>query len=264
VRAAIILDFFSNCLIEGNTITENAGDGIFTIIDSSPEVINSVIARNAAGLNISAGHPRLINNTVVDNGNGIYARDIANVTIVNSIFWNQFEIATEAFSRVDVTYSDVKGGPPGGGNISLPPLFFGGTDYRLADGSPCIDAGNGENAPVVDISGTMRPQGDGHDMGAYEFECLHYVDLRLSCDGRVPCHEFIHHAVEAVAEGAGGTIKAAGGPYDECLVLDSFQHLVLEALDLKYEAGSEVAVAGELQLMNGTAVFRKGCFAFGE
>ncbi|MCP4688442.1 MAG: right-handed parallel beta-helix repeat-containing protein, partial [Desulfobacterales bacterium] len=178
---AIILDFFSNARIEGNIIADNLGDGIFTLIDSSPEVINNIISGNGGGLNTSTGHPLLINNTVVDNlGNGIYARDIANVTITNNIFSNDFEIGSEAFSHVDVTYSYVKGGRVGEGNISGDPMFVGDGDYRLEEGSPCIDAGASVNAPADDISGTTRPRGAGYDMGAYEYQVAPGPDIKAN------------------------------------------------------------------------------------
>ena len=259
--AAIILDFFSNCLIENNIISGNLGDGIFAIIDSSPLVTNNVISGNGGGLNTSTGHPILMNNTVVGNlQNGIYVQDIGNVTIINNIFSNAFEIATEAYSQVNVTYSNIKGGYAGEGNISQNPMFIGGDDYRLKDGSPCIDSGTSVDAPGTDIDGIMRPQGDGVDMGAYEFESVKYVDSLGTCTGRDPCHERIQDAIDSVAEGCGATLKVANGHYRENLRLNSSKHIVLEALDPQYNVDSESIIKGGLQLVGKTAVIRKGCF----
>ncbi|HUV40321.1 MAG TPA: choice-of-anchor Q domain-containing protein, partial [Sedimentisphaerales bacterium] len=42
-------------------------------------------------------------------------------------------------------------------------------DLHLKTGSPAIDAGTSEGAPSVDFDGASRPQGDGYDVGAYEF-----------------------------------------------------------------------------------------------
>ena len=42
-------------------------------------------------------------------------------------------------------------------------------DYHLKSTSPAIDAGSADNAPGVDIEGTVRPQGAAWDVGAYEF-----------------------------------------------------------------------------------------------
>ncbi|MCE9612783.1 MAG: right-handed parallel beta-helix repeat-containing protein [Lentisphaerae bacterium] len=41
-------------------------------------------------------------------------------------------------------------------------------DYQLAQGSPCIDTGTSAGAPTNDIVQTLRPRGNGTDMGAYE------------------------------------------------------------------------------------------------
>ena len=43
-----------------------------------------------------------------------------------------------------------------------------GLDFHLRAGSPAIDQGN-EIAPMVDLEGIMRPQGNGVDVGAYEW-----------------------------------------------------------------------------------------------
>ena len=40
-------------------------------------------------------------------------------------------------------------------------------DFRLADGSPCVDAGMNVGAEA-DFDGTPRPQGPAPDIGAYE------------------------------------------------------------------------------------------------
>ncbi len=42
-------------------------------------------------------------------------------------------------------------------------------DFRLNRGSPPIDTGSSDLAPKIDIVGTLRPQGDGVDLGAYEY-----------------------------------------------------------------------------------------------
>jgi hypothetical protein len=41
-------------------------------------------------------------------------------------------------------------------------------DYRLAPGSPAIDAGIADDAPADDLEGNARPVGAGVDIGAYE------------------------------------------------------------------------------------------------
>ena len=74
----------------------------------------------------------------------------------------------------------MQGGFEGTGNIDADPLFAdpdgpddiagtGDDDCHLTQGSPCIDAGTSSGAPDTDLEGSIRPQGAGYDMGAYEF-----------------------------------------------------------------------------------------------
>ncbi len=46
---------------------------------------------------------------------------------------------------------------------------FGHFDLRLKGGSPAIDAGTSDLAPLIDIRGVTRPQGTLYDIGAYEY-----------------------------------------------------------------------------------------------
>jgi hypothetical protein len=57
-------------------------------------------------------------------------------------------------------------------NLSVGPAAFvdaNAHDYRLADRSGAIDAGEALNAVTADRLGTQRPHGVGHDVGAYEW-----------------------------------------------------------------------------------------------
>jgi hypothetical protein len=82
-------------------------------------------------------------------------------------------------------YTDVDGGTAsftcmptitvvGVGNITNAPLFEGsaGGDFRLAAGSPCINAGTNEDWMIgaLDLAGQPRIVGGTVDMGAYEFQ----------------------------------------------------------------------------------------------
>jgi hypothetical protein len=45
-------------------------------------------------------------------------------------------------------------------------------DLHLKQGSIAIDAGTSNSSPSVDYDGVSRPQGEGYDIGAYEFSLL--------------------------------------------------------------------------------------------
>jgi len=95
------------------------------------------------------------------------------LTLRNCVLWNADPAAGVQITGDDVTvvYSDVQGGYPGDGNIDEDPLFVDAEngDFRLRPCSPCVEAGTLEGAPEVDMDGIVRPQGQGVDMGAYEF-----------------------------------------------------------------------------------------------
>ena len=74
---------------------------------------------------------------------------------------------------------------PGAGHVAADPLFVNRTsgDFRLAYGSPCIDAAPAAGIPATDLDRYDRPRnGDADtealaDLGAYENLMIHYVSL---------------------------------------------------------------------------------------
>lgn len=146
----------SNCLIAGNSAP--TGAGIFA--RGAAQVSNCTLTQNAA----------------TGDGGGIAAEGSALLQVYNSTLWvntaavgGQLSLADTA--SVTVHHCDVQGGfgavaqtgsGPllwGGGNLDADPLFVDadgpdndpltllGNDWRLAPGSPCIDAG--DNAVVT-------------------------------------------------------------------------------------------------------------------
>lgn len=194
------------------------GGGIFNGSQSSPKLTNVTFSANSAGggggmksydstltlTNVTffgnsatAGgggmansncRITLLNVTFFSNsssgGGGIYSSG-GSTTLTNAIIWentpeNQ-QILNEG-SAFDVTYSDIKGGFKGTGNLSIDPQLKiladnGGFTQTnaLAAGSPVIDAGSPDQCPETDQRGEKRPvdgNGDGKkicDMGAYEY-----------------------------------------------------------------------------------------------
>ncbi len=184
-------------------------DGI-RVYNSSPSFVNAVIRRNATpsstggGFYFSGSSSTLMNTTVANNscassgnGGGLYCTSSSNITITNSIFWDNspYQIY-QAGSGVSIYYSDIQGGPGGIAgtgslfysptNINLDPLFAdpSNNNYRLQFGSPCLNRGTPSGAPVVDIDGNPRPDpaGSSPDMGAYE-SALGWQSYLVNGDG---------------------------------------------------------------------------------
>jgi hypothetical protein len=123
----------------------------------------------------------ILNNTVASNpGNiGLYLRaedQGDSIRVYNNIVWQHaYDI---------IKYSAGEGSISGGFNcygtgksdvidktdLNKSPEFIGGEDFHLKEKSPCIDVGfTGSIVPDSDIEGNKRPQGQGVDIGAYEF-----------------------------------------------------------------------------------------------
>jgi len=186
---------YSSPIITNNTITANSavgtlspgnGGGIYCT-SSSPTITNCIITGNEAlgesnaygGGIYCTSYSTITNCTITGNrayrprhdlggvGGGIYC-DTSSSTVLNTILWN--DNPDEIDGSITVTYSDVKGGWPGEGNIDADPLFVdpSSDNYHLQASSPCIDAGTYSGAPPDDLDG--NPRDEFPDMGAYEYQ----------------------------------------------------------------------------------------------
>ena len=113
--------------------------------------------------------------------------------ITNTIIWDNYPSEIYYYYGdpiAHITYSDVKGGYFGTGNINSNPLFVSAEsgDYHLRSNSPCIDMGkevtestlsdspwsamNEDTTEFIwseDIDGDSRPQCQEYDIGADEY-----------------------------------------------------------------------------------------------
>ena len=103
-------------------------------------------------------------------GNRATSNSAVNSIARNSIFWGNFD---SPFNCLYATNCCVEGGVwAGANNIAEDPLFVNSDtgDYRLAEGSPCIDAGDDTVAvDDRDLAGSARVKNDHVDIGAYEY-----------------------------------------------------------------------------------------------
>ncbi len=161
-----------NCVFNGNKAGRGGaiqlGANQFSDTQSS-DIINCTFAGNAAMIS----------------GKGISGTSsgTAVVSVRNSILWDGNSEISYNSDLFSVEYSNVYGGWPGEGNVSLLPNFIdpegadhvAGTeddDYRLTIPSACIDSGNNAVVPanlLADIDGNNRISNTTVDMGAYEY-----------------------------------------------------------------------------------------------
>ncbi len=174
--------YYCGGTIQNNTITGNSAYDGGGLSGCGGTIQNNAIIGNSAddhggGLLLCDG--AIQNNTMAGNsanlGGGLYQCD---GTIQNCIIWgNKAPNGPQLYESSIPTYSCIQDWSGGGqGNIASEPRFLdlNAGDYRLQEGSPCIDAGyNDPGLPATDIVGMHRIMFGGKsltvDMGAYEF-----------------------------------------------------------------------------------------------
>jgi len=202
--------YSSECFVDGSGNPRFWGGGadLRTLYGGEIAVYNSLFENNTAnrggGVHMAAcggGYLEFVNNTAVGNApTGLHLRNggaaseggAAGVLVAsNSIIADNVDAVeiTLRDTTVEpvVAFSNVTGGHPGTGNIDAPPLFADAAvgDYRLAGGSPGIDAADNDALPndvLTDLDGAPRyaddpgtlDTGSGAapliDMGAFEFQ----------------------------------------------------------------------------------------------
>ncbi len=122
---------------------------------------------------LSLNHCTITENIAFVGGGGAVHGDLfSEAWIVNSILWgNSPDEIAECESNL--SYSDIRGGWPGDGNIDIEPglLSVGRYHHLLAPGSPCIDAGDPwADDGIFDWHSrwpVWYPSGARSDMGAF-------------------------------------------------------------------------------------------------
>ena len=183
----------ANCIISGNATAYGAGvyaqgqDALITNCSFFGNVATSPFDDGLGGgaIYVTFGNPTITNctfsgNITVNGGGTCMTREAGRFS--NCIFWNNTggEIVTRGLSAdPTVTYSIVKGGYAGIGNLDQDPLFTdpANNNFTLKPGSPAIDAG--ENSLYVitqsgdkDLAANPRIISSKIDMGAYEFQSV--------------------------------------------------------------------------------------------
>lgn len=201
-RLAFGIDAWNNSITTSNielysNVAYNNGVGFIVSSEQGGKIDNIKLYNNIAYNNAKAGFAipwwggtkdgiktniQFINNVSYKNGMGFWNSSPLNENIIirNNIFSqniNNPQIVllpgSETEFIIDHNLFD--------GNISSPlgvdymlgnPLFVNALtyDFHLLSDSPAIDTGSYVDAPSDDYDGVVRPQEDGYDIGAFEFQ----------------------------------------------------------------------------------------------
>jgi len=175
----------TGCTFIGNSTTGAAsawGDGgAMYNYCGSQMLINCLFAENAAedyggGMLNVWSETTMINCTLSgmesDSAAAIFI-DESHTRATNCIFWDVDGGIADYDGFETIAYCNVLGGWQGVGNIDADPLFVNaaGGDFRLREGSPCINTGDNSAVPgwvTTDLYGNPRIAEGTVDMGAYE------------------------------------------------------------------------------------------------
>jgi subtilisin family serine protease len=179
-----------NCLIHGNSAKFGGGGIHCASFEESITISNCLITYNRTRVTMGGGggggiavwtntSPTITNctlsfNQTASRGDGIGCGNNTHPKITNCILWNNSSNEIERFSGCPipgnpiVTYSNIRGGWSGVGNIDSDPCFVTGPhgDYYLSQitagqavDSPCVDAGSDTAANLgMDICTTRTDQ----------------------------------------------------------------------------------------------------------
>ncbi len=189
------------CHLSGNMA--DVGGGVCTHDTSGssrggPVLVDSVVTGNRAGRGgaffSSMSFPLFVNCTVAGNSaeteGGIGGEGVG-VVVVNSILWGNTPPSAFGFLQSSFVDLDPLFVSPGvfdfnrfarvtiaGVPYDLPSFIVAAPDFHVRSGSPAIDAGDAQRAPLFDLDRNRRPCGQGVDIGAYETGACAAVEFK--------------------------------------------------------------------------------------
>jgi hypothetical protein len=166
----------TNCTLSANSASMRGG-GMYNYNNSSPILANCIFSANSAadqggGMYSNYSSPALTSCTFWANsatyGGGMY-NNHSSPTVDNCVLWDSDNEIYNVISTPKLSYSDIRRGYIGEGNIDADPLFVdpAAANFRLSPDSPCLGAGNNALVPdwlTTDFEGDPRIADGGDDI----------------------------------------------------------------------------------------------------
>ncbi|MCP4678710.1 MAG: hypothetical protein GY854_25015 [Deltaproteobacteria bacterium] len=156
--------------------------GVFSVENSIFVGNSSIIAGGMQNIQVDTNitNCTFTNNTSEAQQEGPIGYMESTPRVTNCILWNNTPTAVPSPA---VTYSIVEGGADGTGNLDADPLFEDptGGNLRPRQGSPCIDAADGNAAPKTDFDGNNRfdspSKANAFECSSSSTDCIEYADI---------------------------------------------------------------------------------------
>ena len=242
----------NKCKIISNSAVSRGG-GIYSGVAENCLILNNRTTTTSTSSSYGGGgtySATLRNCTVCNNSSTSYGGGVSGGTVYNSIIYYNigYSSSDDAYSSTDYG-SCGTGLDSGNGNISSAPQFVNqaADDYRLASGSPCVDAGiNLYVTSMDDLDGNVRIQNTIVDMGAYEYVpgstsgpvSTVYISTETGSDTNsgaswADAKKTIQAGVDSVV--SGGTIMVSNGVYNLTNDIAVTKALTLQSANGPYE-----------------------------
>ncbi len=145
-----------------------------------------IVNNNGTGIRAESGSQITATNDTIDHNSRGASENAASLVLTNCLITNNSDsgVFKDGTGVVNVSYCDVYNpsasngnynslaDPTGtNGNISADPMYvnLATGDYHLQSGSPAINAGTDNRAPIDDFDWNYRTANPAFDIGAYEF-----------------------------------------------------------------------------------------------
>ena len=199
---------FLNCVFSGNQAITNGGVSTLFVFGSAqmnPTFTNCTFSNNTAASGKDLFSTR-------------YDESYITIRLLNSITGYDAFAYDNGANRIaptyNITYSNVRGGFAGTGNIDADPLFVDAANgnYRLLRNSPAINTGDPASTTAsvsaTDLAGGSRIYSNRIDMGAYEFAPFADLRIAMNVSNRTPAvDQSVAYNVTIINDGPEPTIN---------------------------------------------------------
>ena len=164
IRNNVIRDFTRSATTRQTGIVMGVGDPYDNLIYNN--LIYNIRGEgiSSAGIYMLSGHDNeFYNNTLTGN--------VAHGISLNSSAGSQNRFSNNIVYNNTTNISDLSNAGVFSTNlVGINPVFVdaGSQNFRLRTTSPAVDTGATQTQVARDLAGTIRPQGDAYDIGAYE------------------------------------------------------------------------------------------------